>query len=259
MKIAVSTDAGSVSAHFGRCPSFTIADIEGGKVIKKEDIPNPGHEPGFLPAFLREKGVKCIIAGGMGPRAVGLFSEAGIQTVVGITGAVDAVLDMAANGTLKGGESLCSPGAGKGYGVDKTVCEHGESQPDEKQGTLEKGEKVCITAQGNNLDAEVDPRFGRCRYFIFVDTGTMEFEAVENPNADSSGGAGIQSGQLIADRGVKTVLTGNVGPNAFKTLDTGGVSIITGVSGTVKEAVAKFVKGGMKTADSQTVDEHFGK
>jgi len=128
MRIAISTDNGSVSAHFGRCPSFTIVDIEDGKVTAKEEISNPGHEPGFLPKFLHDKGVNYIVAGGMGQRAVQLFSEQGIEKIVGVSGQIDDVIEKMAKGTLEGGESLCAPGAGKGYGVDKTECDH----PNEK-------------------------------------------------------------------------------------------------------------------------------
>jgi len=126
LKVAISTDNGFVSAHFGRCPLFTIIQTEGNKIIGKEVIDNPGHHPGFLPKFLKEKGVRAIIAGGMGQRAQMLFDESGIKTIMGITGAVDEVIEELISGTLKGGESLCSPGAGRGYGVNKTVCEHPE-------------------------------------------------------------------------------------------------------------------------------------
>ncbi|MFH1505292.1 MAG: NifB/NifX family molybdenum-iron cluster-binding protein [Candidatus Omnitrophota bacterium] len=124
MKIAISTDGDVVSAHFGRCPSFTIVELEGSKVISKQAIDNPGHHPGFLPQFLKEKGVNTIIAGGMGQRAQMLFDESGIKAIMGIDGSVDEVIKQAAAGTLKGGQSLCQPGAGKGYGVEKTACGH---------------------------------------------------------------------------------------------------------------------------------------
>jgi len=124
MKIAISTDGNFVSPHFGRCPSFTIVEIEGDKLVKKEVIDNPGHHPGFLPEFLQEREVEFIIAGGMGMRATGLFADAGIKTILGVTGNVDNVIDEILKGTLKGGESLCRPGSGKGYGLDKTECEH---------------------------------------------------------------------------------------------------------------------------------------
>ena len=124
MKIAISTEGNFVSAHFGRCPSFTIVEIEDGKLINKETIDNPGHHPGFLPQFLNERGVIAIIAGAMGQRALGLFTEQGIEVVVGITGTIDETIDKILKGTLEGGENLCEPGAGRGYGVDKTECEH---------------------------------------------------------------------------------------------------------------------------------------
>jgi len=124
MKIAISTDGNTISAHFGRCPSFTIIEVEGDKVIGRETIDNPGHHPGFLPQFLNKKGVSVIIAGGMGQRAEGLFDEVKIKVIVGISGNIDKVVEKLQNGTLEGGESLCKPGLGKGYGLDKTECDH---------------------------------------------------------------------------------------------------------------------------------------
>ena len=118
--------------------------------------------------------------------------------------------------------------------------------------------KICITSQGNDLDSEVDPRFGRCKYFIFVDTDTLEFEAIQNPNIDATGGAGIQSGQFVANKQVKTVVTGNVGPNAFQTLQAAGIEIITGVSGSIKDAIKKYNKGEVKPTQSPSVNSKFG-
>ena len=128
MRVAISTDGDFVSAHFGRCPAFTLVDIENNKTVKRTEVANPGHEPGAIPQFLHQKGVNCIIAGGMGARATGFFEEYGIKTVVGIDGRIDDVIAHLEKGTLKSGESLCKPGAGKGYGLDKKVCDH----PDEK-------------------------------------------------------------------------------------------------------------------------------
>ncbi|MGQ9535400.1 MAG: NifB/NifX family molybdenum-iron cluster-binding protein [bacterium] len=128
MRVAISTDGDYVSPHFGRCPSFTIVDIEDGKVIKKEMIENPGHQPGFIPQFLHQQGVDYIICGGMGSRAKGFFDEFGIQVIVGVNGNIKEVLNKFLIGTLKGGESLCKAGAGKNYGVDKSACDHSETK-----------------------------------------------------------------------------------------------------------------------------------
>jgi predicted Fe-Mo cluster-binding NifX family protein len=118
--------------------------------------------------------------------------------------------------------------------------------------------KICISSQGDSLDSQVDPRFGRCQYFIIADTDTSEFEAIQNPSISAMGGAGIQSGQLVAGKDVKAVLTGNVGPNAFQTLQAAGIEVITGVGGSVKEAIEKYKKGELKSSAGPSVDKKFG-
>ncbi len=118
--------------------------------------------------------------------------------------------------------------------------------------------KICITSEGGSLDSKVDPRFGRCQHFIIVDPDTLEFEAVVNPNIESMGGAGIQSAQLVASKKIKAVVTGNVGPNAFQTLQAAGIEIFTGASGTVKEAIEKYKKGEFKAVSGPSVGSHSG-
>jgi predicted Fe-Mo cluster-binding NifX family protein len=124
MRVAISTDGEYVSAHFGRCPAFTILEIDQGRVVGREMIENPGHQPGFIPRFLHDKGVNCIIAGGMGPRAVEIFSTLGMDAIIGVAGKVSDTVVLLLEGRLKGGSSLCQPGAGKGYGLDKAICDH---------------------------------------------------------------------------------------------------------------------------------------
>lgn len=132
MRVAISTDGDFVSAHFGRCPSFTVVDIEDGKIKKKEVIENPGHQPGLIPQFLKQHGVQCIVAGGMGMRAQGFFADEGIQIILGATGKIGDIVGSLQKGTLKSGDSLCKPGAGKGYGLDKTQCDHPHHHEDDK-------------------------------------------------------------------------------------------------------------------------------
>lgn len=118
--------------------------------------------------------------------------------------------------------------------------------------------KIAITSTGAKLEDEVDHRFGRCRYFILFDTNTNKFEALENTGAQGMGGVGIQSGQIMADKEVKIVLTGNCGPNAFQTLQAAGIKVITGVSGTVQEAIDKFKSGDYKAVSQANVSAHSG-
>lgn len=265
MRIAISTDGNTVSSHFGRCPAFTIVEIADGKVIGRGIIPNPGHQPGFIPRFLHEKGVRLIIAGGMGARASSLFEELGMEAILGVGGNVDDVIDRFLSGNLAGGPSLCQPGAGKGYGVEKAVCDHGHAGDHDAEpchhgptaigtGTM----KIAVTSEGVTLDSSVDPRFGRCRHFIIVDTDTMRFEALENSGLDASGGAGIQAGQLMASRGVRAVLTGNVGPNAFQTLQAAGIEMYTGATGSVREAVEAYRQGKLTRGEKPTAAHKSG-
>jgi predicted Fe-Mo cluster-binding NifX family protein len=118
--------------------------------------------------------------------------------------------------------------------------------------------KVCITAQGNTLDADLDPRFGRCQYFIIVDPDTLQYEALQNPNLEATGGAGIQSGQLMAKKQVHAVITGNVGPNAFQTLQAANIEVITGASGSMRKIIEEYKQGMLKPTASPSVGSKFG-
>jgi predicted Fe-Mo cluster-binding NifX family protein len=118
--------------------------------------------------------------------------------------------------------------------------------------------KICVTATANILDAQIDPRFGRCSYLIIVDSETMQFEAIPNTAAGAAGGAGIQAAQTIASKGVKLLITGNVGPKAFQALSAAGIEVVTGAFGTVREAVKKFKRGALRKTDAPSVGGHFG-
>ena len=118
--------------------------------------------------------------------------------------------------------------------------------------------KVAISATGATLEAEVDPRFGRCQYFVFVDTDTMDYEAVENASAIQSGGAGISSAQMVVGKGVAAVMTGNCGPNAHQVLVAANVKIYTGVNGTLRDVVAAFKSGRYEAGSQPTVRAHYG-
>jgi predicted Fe-Mo cluster-binding NifX family protein len=118
--------------------------------------------------------------------------------------------------------------------------------------------KIAITSQGNGLDASVDPRFGRCAYFIVVDPDTEEMEVVSNPAAEATGGAGPRAAQTVADKGVEAVITGNVGPNAFQTLKAANIKVYQGAAGTVRETLAKFKDGKLGGLSDSSVPDHFG-
>jgi predicted Fe-Mo cluster-binding NifX family protein len=118
--------------------------------------------------------------------------------------------------------------------------------------------KVAVSSTGPSLDAAVDPRFGRCPCFVLVETDDMSFEAVENGSSSLGGGAGIQSAQLIAQKGAKAVLTGNCGPNAHQTLSAAGIDVVVNCGGTVSEAVLRFKSGQLRAASAPNVASHSG-
>ncbi|NLC12016.1 MAG: hypothetical protein GX767_07175 [Firmicutes bacterium] len=115
IRVAIATDGDLVAQHFGRCPSYTLVDIKNNNIVSKNVIDNPGHQPGFLPRFLADKEVACIIAGGMGPRAQNLFAEQGINVILGVTGLVEEAIASYLKGELAGGESLCEHEEGHGH------------------------------------------------------------------------------------------------------------------------------------------------
>jgi len=118
--------------------------------------------------------------------------------------------------------------------------------------------KVAISSSGTTLQSNVDPRFGRCPYFIFYDTDSDTFEHIDNQARQAMGGAGIQTGQLIEKYGVKVVITGNVGPNAFRVLSSASIKVYSGVSGKVNDAIKKLKEGKLTETSAPDVGSHFG-
>lgn len=118
--------------------------------------------------------------------------------------------------------------------------------------------KIAISSHGKDLDALVDPRFGRCRFFVVVDLSSEEFEAVDNQAAEMSGGAGIQAAQMVINLDIDAVITGSLGPNAADTLAVAGVKAYLGASTTVREALRQYRAGKLQESLGATVESHFG-
>jgi len=123
MRVAIATDNNTVSAHFGRCATYTLVDIEENQIVNRKVIENPEHQPGFLPGFLANLGAHCIVCGGMGPRAQNLFTRQNIQTIIGVTGEIDEVIGRLLNGSLEAGESTCDQSSGHGHGHGHGQCD----------------------------------------------------------------------------------------------------------------------------------------
>jgi predicted Fe-Mo cluster-binding NifX family protein len=118
--------------------------------------------------------------------------------------------------------------------------------------------KIIVTAEGNDLDAPTSPRFGRCLTYVFVDTETMAFEAMPNPAAAASGGAGIQAAQFVVEQGAQAVLTGNLGPNAADVFQAAGIPVYLNSEATVRAAVETFKAGRLPISTGANVEAHAG-
>ncbi|MDQ7825367.1 MAG: NifB/NifX family molybdenum-iron cluster-binding protein [Candidatus Eremiobacteraeota bacterium] len=118
--------------------------------------------------------------------------------------------------------------------------------------------KVAVTSQAQDINGQVDARFGRCQFFIIADPATLEYEAFENPAITASGGAGIQAAQFVAHKGVDAVISGNFGPKAHQTLVAAGVKMYSAHTRTVREALEDYRKGTLPSVSSPTAAEHSG-
>ena len=118
--------------------------------------------------------------------------------------------------------------------------------------------KVAVSSNGKDLDASIDQRFGRCAYFLIIESDDMSFEVFDNESAVLGGGAGIQSAQFVISKGAGAVITGNCGPNAVQTLSAVGVDVFLSVTGTVKAAVEMYKSGNLTPAGKANVAEYSG-
>jgi predicted Fe-Mo cluster-binding NifX family protein len=118
--------------------------------------------------------------------------------------------------------------------------------------------KIAVSATGKDLDCQMDPRFGRCQYFVFVDSETMETEAVDNGGLMASGGAGVQAAQTIVQKEAKALITGNLGPNAASALSASGIKVYLVPGGTVRNVIEGYQAGRLTEAGGATVPPHFG-
>jgi len=118
--------------------------------------------------------------------------------------------------------------------------------------------KIAVTSKGQDLQSDIDPRFGRAAYIIVVDTESLEFEAIDNStNANAFKGAGIQAATMMSDKGVNALLTGFCGPNAFKVLKAAGINVSSDLEGTVNEAVQAFNAGQITFIDEPNIEGHW--
>ncbi len=118
--------------------------------------------------------------------------------------------------------------------------------------------RIAVTSTGNELESNLDTRFGRAAYFIIVDPETMKYEVVENTqNLNLPQGAGIQAGKTIVENSTDVLITGNCGPKAFTVLQSAGIKIMTGAKGRVIDAISQYKSGELKASQEANVEGHW--
>jgi len=229
-KIAIAQDGSLVSQHFGHCMSYALFNFEDGKMTRLPDLQSPGHEPGKLPRLLAAEGVNIVIAGGMGPRAIDLFEENGIEVILGVSGDLGLAAEAFANGTLTAGTSTCSH--------DDHAC-GGEEHEHEHE---HPAHVVCISSTGTSLDSPADMRFGRAPYFAVINLSSNTASIFQNPFTDAESGVGPKVVQLLASNGVSVLITGKSGVNASAALKAGGIAAYELTEPiTIAEALQKYL------------------
>lgn len=118
--------------------------------------------------------------------------------------------------------------------------------------------RIVVTSNGLDLDAPASLVFGRCPFFVFVNTETMECEAMPNPAMSAGGGAGIQAAQFVVQQGAQAVLSAHVGPNAFDVFQAAGVPVLLIDEGSVRHLVEAYRAGRLQASGDADVQAHAG-
>ena len=242
MKLAVTVWENRISPLFDATRTLLIAEIHNRVVTKKHLVSFDCISPFSRAETLEELGIDTLICGGVSDFFSDLIEARDIRIIPFVAGCVDEVIDA----YLK--DALCHkkfkmPGCG-------------DRQYEKIPGGIKM--KIAVSSSANNLDSPIDPRFGRCAFFIVVDTETMNFEAFDNESIALGGGAGIQAAQFVASKGAKAIMTGNVGPNAVRTLAAAGVEVFVGQNGTVRNAIDRFKRGELQSTSTANVVDHYG-
>ena len=118
--------------------------------------------------------------------------------------------------------------------------------------------KIAVTSTGNELISDMDPRFGRAKYFVIVNSETLEYDVAENKqNLNLPQGAGIQAAKTIVDHKADVLISGNCGPKAYDVLNAAGIEVVTGAKGRVIDAITQYKSGHLKAVGGPNVEGHW--
>lgn len=268
MRVAVTIWNGRISPVFDVARSVILAEVEGGRIKARREEPLEGGDPGRQASRLSSYQPNVLICGAISQSMVALLSACDIAVFPFVAGDVDAVLDAYLNGSLTA-PAWSMPGccARKGYGGGTGRCAGRRFGSGRQQRTILSpteatqgiaAMKIVLTSTGKTLADPLDLRFGRAKYFILMDTETGDLTVHDNAqNLNAAQGAGIQAGETVARLGAQAVVTGNVGPKAFRILEAAGIKVFLCPEGSGDGAVRKFKAGELKEASTANVEGHW--
>lgn len=256
MKVALATWNGRVSPVFDVARHVVLLDIEEGRVVGRREEALPGTEPQAQADRLAALGPQTLICGAISKAMAGLLEAVNIRVVPFTAGDVETVLAAWLAGNLPD-PVLSMPGCCGRRWRQRA----GGRCRDTKLRTKEGREgimKVLVTGSGDKLTDPVDPRFGRASRFIVVDMESGLTTVHDNAqNLNAAQGAGIQAAESVARLGAQAVITGNVGPKAFRVLSTAGIKVFLVKEGSIAEAIEQFKKGELSETKESNVEGHW--
>ena len=256
MKVALATWNGRVSPVFDVAKQVVVLDIKEGRVVARREEELPGTEPQAQADRLAVLAPQILICGAISKAMASLLAAAKIRVIPFTAGDVEKVLAAWLAGNLPDPD-LSMPGccgrrrrqrAGGRCRGKTSIAKEG------REGIM----KVIVTGSGGKLTDAVDPRFGRASQFLLVDMNTGVMTAHDNAqNLNAAQGAGIQAAETVARLGAQAVITGNVGPKAFRVLAAAGIKVFLVKKGSIAEAIAQFKNGELSETKESNVEGHW--
>lgn len=269
-RVAVTICNGRISPVFEVARRLLLLEVEDGRVIGRREEPLECADPGQQTSRLSYFQPNVLICGAILRPQFNLLTACAIRVVPFVAGDVEAVITAYLQGSLNGaawsmpgccGRNGFGPMAGRsGRGCGRSGRGPGQGKKfisaELKKGITKM--KLIVTSVGKDATDLVDMRFGRAPYFLLVDTETSVTSAHENTqNMNAAQGAGIQAAETVVRLGAEAVISGNVGPKAFRALAAAGVKIYQVSGNTVADAVERFKKGDLKETKESTVEGHW--
>ncbi len=257
-KVLIPLCRGRVAPLFDTATDVALYSVHDGKISHEEEREVNNPSPAAWCLWLEERGVTHVICSAISRPFSSRIHEKGIELIPGIRGECGEVIrawlrnDLTVQGYLMPGCRW------RRHFRDGTCPRYREILSIYEKNQEVDPMKIAISTEGNELSSPVDARFGRARGFIIYDIETGDFVYKENSqNLNAPQGAGIQSAKNVIDAGAGALISGHVGPKAFTTLNSAGVKIYTGISGTVADVIEKYKSGDLSAAAGADVEGHW--